>query len=223
MIHTSLRVIALLGTVLLVGTATAQDAKSDSAADWGKFVDPDGDCKLKAVDGGLTITIPNTLHNYTHTDDGTKLNAPRILQDVKGDFHIQVKVEAFQLPQPNTSVDGKHSFVSAGLLLWHDDNNFVRLDRAAAGGNPFVWVEVFRNGISAEHKLQQLADKDTYLRLTRAGDKLTFESSADGKKWSAVHTTEFKAPAAVKVGGLAINTTTKVFAPKFVGMTLESK
>jgi regulation of enolase protein 1 (concanavalin A-like superfamily) len=222
MIGASHRLFAPLGVLLLVGVAAAQEAKTETN-DWGKLIDPDRDCKLTAADNTLTITIPNTCHDLTYQGDDSKRNAPRVLRPATGDFKLEVKVAKFPLPKPDTSSNGKHSFVSAGLLVWQDDKNFVRAERASAAGPPFVWVEVFQDGQTADSKMHPLSDKDTWLRVTRSKDKLTFEASEDGKTWTDVHETEVKLPVAVKAGGLAINTTTSEFAPKLVDLTLTAK
>jgi regulation of enolase protein 1 (concanavalin A-like superfamily) len=215
-----------LGVCLLLGSTIAQETKSDTVAGWGTLTDPDSDCRVKESNGALTITIPNKHHNLTHTTNGSKLNSPRVLQDVKGDFRLQVKVPIFPLPGANTSSDKGYSFVSAGLLIWHDEKNFVRMDRAAegnSGGGPFAWVEVFRDGKPVTQKLRRLEDKDTHLRITRTGDYITFEAGDDGKSWAAVHAGEVKLPVQVKAGVFAINTTTKEFAPRLAGLTLRPK
>jgi regulation of enolase protein 1 (concanavalin A-like superfamily) len=151
------------------------------------------------------------------------LNSPRVLQEVKGDFVLQVKVNAFPLFAENTSTSLGICFTSSGLLIWQDDNNFIRVDRAAESGTPFVWVERFEDGKPAFQKLEQIADNSTYLRFTRSGTKLTYESSADGATWSQIEAEDAKLPATVRVGVLAINTTTREFAPQLEGFAVTPK
>jgi regulation of enolase protein 1 (concanavalin A-like superfamily) len=213
------------GAFLIVARASADDAKT-LGSQWGALVDPDKDCRTAEKDGVLTITVPGTHHNLTHTPTGTRLNSPRVLKDVKGDFRAQVTVKAFPLPAPNTSVNGGFSFISAGLLVWQDDKQFVRLDRAAEGGtqeSPFAWVEVFEGGKSVKRQFRAVPNKDTFLRITRAGNKLTFETSEDGKDWGEVMATDVKLAEGLKVGVLAINTTTREFGPHFEGLTITAK
>lgn len=209
---------AIMGSIFVCAcvllTSSAADEKKPAAIpDWGTVIDPDADCEVKLQKGKLTITVPKKYHDLTYTDEQTKLNAPRVLQDTKGDFHLRVKVKAFPLPAENTSSSGGVSFVSSGLLIWQDEKNFIRMDRAAVGGlqEPFTWIERFENGKAVSQKQQNIDNADTYLRITRKGDKLAFESSADGKKWSQVHTEDVKLPQELKTGVLAINTTTSQF------------
>jgi hypothetical protein len=165
--------------------------------------------------GKLTITVPKTHHDLTYTQDYTKLNAPRILQKVRGDFDLQVKVLASPLPENNTSSAGKFSFISSGLLVWQDGKNFIRLERAAEGSSaaPFVWLERFQDGKAVTQQGKPVADQDIDLRVKRSGNKLTFSVGEEGD----VHTEE------LQVGVLAVNTTTKVFSPQLEGLKLTPK
>ncbi len=133
----------LLAMFLLTGVALADDVKK--IKDWGEVVDPDKDCTIEEKAGLLIIKVPGKHHDLTYTDAYTKLNAPRILQPVAGDFTVTVKV-AFPLPKDAKSSGGAHAFASSGLLLWQDDKNYIRLDRAAVAqsAEPFVWVKGFK-------------------------------------------------------------------------------
>jgi regulation of enolase protein 1 (concanavalin A-like superfamily) len=202
----------------------AEDKAPQVVKGFGTVVDPNGDCRFKAGDDKLTITVPATHHDLTYTSDSNKLNAPRVVQGAKGDFSVDIKVDKFPLPTPNTSSSGRFSFVSAGLLVWQDDHNFIRLDRAAEGNSntsPFVWVERFQDGKSASQKLYRLdGDNDTILRIERSGDRFTFDVSADGKEWKEIQADEVKLAPELKVGVLAINTTINEFAPVFGDLKL---
>ena len=201
--------------------AIAEEKPKQVIKGFGTVVDPDGDCQIKEENGKVTIVVPKTHHDLTYTDDYTKLNSPRILQDAKGNFRIEVKVLAFELPGDKASSGGKYSFVSAGLLIWQDDRNFIRMDRAAVATRPFVWVERFQDGKSVSRKLADLENnKDTYLRAMRKADKFTFETSADGKDWTEVQVEEQKLAESLKVGVLAINTTVEPFSATFDDLKL---
>lgn len=210
----------------VLAAAPVKEKKAQTIKGWGTVIDPDRDCKVKDEGGRVTITVPATHHDLTRTDDGKKLNAPRILRDVKGDFHVQVKVRTFPLPQANTSSSGKHSFVSSGLLIWIDDQNFLRFDRAAEGSSPspFVWTERFEGGKPVTQKLSRLsANSETWLRIARKGDKLMVSFSGDGDQWIEVLAEEVKLPEKIKVGVQAINTTNTEFAPILEEFKVEKK
>ena len=145
---------ASLAVCLLLAPASADEKPAQTIKGFGTVVDPDGDCQVKEENGRVTIVVPKTHHDLTYTEDYTKLNSPRILQDVKGDFRLEDKVEAFELPNDKASSGGKYSFVSSGLLVWQDDHNFIRMDRAAVGNSPFIWVERFQDGKSVSQKMR---------------------------------------------------------------------
>lgn len=209
-----------LAVCLFLEQAFAEEKPAQTIKGFGTVVDPDGDCQFKEDDGRVTIIVPKTHHDLTYTADYTKLNSPRILQDAKGDFSLEDKVEAFELPNGKASSGGNFSFVSSGLLIWQDDHNFIRMDRAAVGNSPFIWIERFQDGKSASQKMRPIENKDTYLRVTRKGDKFTFETSEDGKDWAEIHAEEAKLAHQLKVGVLAINTTTEDFSVRLKDLKL---
>src|SRR6478672_5429970 len=124
--------------------------KGSKLAGWGEVVDPDGDCKVTEDKGTLTLTVPKTHHDLTYQEDVTKLNAPRVLQPVEGDFTLTVTVKAYPPPMGLQSSSGKHTFCSTGLLIWQDDKHYVRLERASSGSgddtNLFGYMEYFADG-----------------------------------------------------------------------------
>ena len=122
------------GSLILLAICTpliaAPNTKPQEISGWGEAIDPDGDCQVTERDGDVTITVRNTHHDLTYTDEYTKLNSPRIVQAVDGDFTLQVTVHAFPMPGDVASSGGRFSFVSSGLLIWVDDKNFIRFERS---------------------------------------------------------------------------------------------
>ena len=94
----------------------------------------------------------------------------------RGDFELQVVVPTIPLPEKDASSSGGFSFNSCGLLVYVDDKNFLRMERASEGnsGSEFLWIERFADGKSAVQKFHPVANKETALRLQRTGNKLTF-------------------------------------------------
>jgi regulation of enolase protein 1 (concanavalin A-like superfamily) len=226
MFRTLSPIVLLLAAITVGIAAPVKEKKAQTIKGWGTVVDPDRDCKVTLDEGKVTITVPITCHDLTYQEDGTKRNAPRILQDLKGDFRVQVKVRVFPLPQENTSSSGKFSFVSSGLLMWIDDKNFLRLERAAEGSSqgPFLRVERFENGRPVTNKnARPSVDNDTWLRMDYKDGKLTYSFSEDGKEWKELHAEELKLPEKVKVGVHAINTTTVTFSPTLEELKVEKK
>ncbi|MGD9647914.1 MAG: M56 family metallopeptidase [Pirellulales bacterium] len=199
------------------------EAKQDAARQikgFGTVVDPDGDCQFKEHADGVTITVPNTWHDLTYTESYSKRNAPRILQDVTGSFSLEGQVDVFALPTGKRSSGGAYSYVSAGLLLWQDDKNFIRLERAAYDKSLFIWVERFADGKSTPFAHHDISNRAVHLRVTRTENLFTFEASEDGENWERIHREELNLAETLKVGVLAINTTAEEFAAKFEHLKL---
>ena len=213
---------AILLAVVFLADIQADEPKPQAIEGWGTVVDPDRDCRIALSEGKLTMAIPGTYHDLTHSDGRDQLNAPRVLQEIQGDFVAAVKVHSFPLPAEGTSTSNGICFVSSGLLLWQDGDNFIRLDRAAIGGfpTPAVLVEFYENGKPTVQAFKEIEDKDVQLRMTRGGGKIKFEFSTDGMTWNLVHSSEIPLPNVLQVGVLAISTTNKEFSPQLSGLTV---
>jgi regulation of enolase protein 1 (concanavalin A-like superfamily) len=217
---------------LIIPVSRGDDKKPQEIKGWGTVVDPAGDCKVTERDGKVTITVPKTHHDLNPTPNYNNVLAPRVLQEVEGDFTVQVKVDAFPRPKARTpSSKAGISFVAAGLVVWQDEKNFVRLLRAANGdrGNLFGHLEVYRDGkFVGDGYVMNINDKATYLKLTRKGDAFAFAVSADGKEWAEVKGRgkgigEIALSKKLKVRVAATNATRKEFAPVFEGFSLTAK
>ena len=206
--------------------ARAQEKQAQTIKGWGTVKDLDGDCKAVLDGKKMTIMVPKGTHDMTYRDDFTGVNAPRIVQDVDGDFTVQVRINAFGQPQANTSSNGMYSFVGSGLLIWLDDKNFIRLERSAEGngGGLFVYLEQFQDAKTGKNKAAVLLqDKGTDLKVERKGDNFTFafKEGDDAKEWTTLTEIESKLPGKLKVGVHAINTTTAAFEPVLEDLKLE--
>ena len=65
--------------------------------------------------------------------------------------------------------------------------------------------------------------RSTWLRVERAGEKLTTSISHDGKEWSETGVLTAKYPNAVRVGVYAVNSSDKEFVAKFEELKLKGK
>lgn len=225
MFRTLSPVLLILVAIPVGIAAPVKEKKAQTIKGWGTVVDPDRDCKIALDEGKVTITVPTTRHDLSVFENKPQHNAPRILQEVKGDFRARVKVRLFPQAQANTASGGNLSFISSGLLLWIDDDNYVRLERGScgeSGGRPFIEAEHWQGGKMASFKSLPLSeDRDTWLRIERKEDKLTLSYGDDGKEWQEALAVEAKLPEKVKIGVHAINTTTMPFTPTLEEFKLE--
>lgn len=212
---------------LVAALALGEEKKPQLIEGWGEIIDPDGDCRVAEDQGDVAITVPKTRHDLTYADKNAKLNAPRVLQSVEGDFKLEVTVRAFPLPGDAASSGGQYSFVSAGLLVWQDEKNFIRLERAAVGNSdaPFVWIEQFTEGQSAFQTLKPLGNKETSLRVVRTGNQFAFlyKEDGEGNDWIEIRSGAIELPAKLNVGVAAVNTTARELPARLTALKLETK
>ncbi len=100
-------------------------------ADWSDVIDPDGDCDvvLDRETNRATIVVPATAHLLSA--ELGRMNAPRILGDIQGDFEIRVKVTGTSHPGGRATTSQYAPYHGAGILLWQDPESYVRLEIAA--------------------------------------------------------------------------------------------
>ena len=85
---------------------------------WGKVIDPEGDCKLTFEGGKLDCYIPGNDHALS--SEVHRTTAPRVLQEVTGDFSVQVKVSGDYPTKVTSAVSEFAPWQGAGLLVWWD-------------------------------------------------------------------------------------------------------
>ncbi len=98
---------------------------------WGHAVDPDADCnfEMDTSEDKLRIIVPGKTHILS-AEIG-QVNAPRILRDLKGDFDLRVRVGGTSRPGGRATTTVYSPYHGAGLVIWQDEENYVRLEIAA--------------------------------------------------------------------------------------------
>jgi RNA polymerase sigma factor (sigma-70 family) len=186
---------------------------------WGTTLDPAGDCKFTLEKDKLTITVPGSDHALCI--ERGQMNAPRVLQDVEGDFILQVKVSGDYPAEATSVVEKRTAFHGAGLLLWQDEKNYIRLEKARLNSNGavgYVSWELREDGEFArvgDTRDAPTDAKEVYLRLERRDGKVFGSLSADGNQWTALEPMAVELPKKVKVGVVAGQNTSTGFAPEF--------
>jgi len=223
MVRRCLILLLFISVCLSLAPTFSQTKNSKNLNGWGDVTDPDSDCEIQIKKSKLLITVPGTLHDLNPRNN--KINAPFVLQEVEGDFSVQVKVSGDFQPGEKSTAPNSPPFNGAGLLLWQDDKNYLRLERNvwfASDGKYTCHPPLFeqcQNGEYTNHNptttTEPFFKNATYLRFERRGDKITSALSYDGKTWSIVK--EITAPYSpkVKVGVDAINTSAKPFMVEF--------
>jgi regulation of enolase protein 1 (concanavalin A-like superfamily) len=184
---------------------------------WGQPFNPDGDCSIAPEGDGLVIRVPRAPHDLSA--EMGRVNAPRVLQDVDGDFSASVKVRGTIRPGAAASVPGRVAYQAAGLLLWVDNRNYVRLERGALNRDgsirPMAAFEARVRGELAGARAADVPDQDAWLRLERRGNRLVGSVSADGRRWTDLEPLDVELPAKVRVGVTAVNAARQPLAVRF--------
>ena len=153
-----------------------------------QWIDPRKDCRqqlgrpavggvLQDRAGWLEIHVgPN--HDLWWGPDGRSgnMDGPRMLQPLSGDFAIETKITS-------TKEQREHG----GLLIWKDENHFIRLDKTSAlhgfRGDIRFETHVNRRYQAIGRGAQQSVMN--FLRLERTGHDFQAYCSVDGQQWQS--------------------------------------
>jgi regulation of enolase protein 1 (concanavalin A-like superfamily) len=214
--------------VLLVGSALTAPLREAAKSAWGTFEDPDKDCEFREDKGVLTISVLGKDHDLGI--ERGKMNAPRAMQPVDGDFTIEVKVTGKFEPRQMTNME-RMAYHGAGFFIRKDDKNYIRLDRATCwdGANNQVYAnfeirvdgQVERFGAATDLPLDNT--KDTWLKIERKGDQFTAYATQEAGKWKELGAKTMTADKRVSAGVAAINSSTEAFRPQFSEIKLKVK
>lgn len=133
------------------------------------WIDLKGDSSYSLTDnpGFLRITVYGRGHDLYQN-----LNAPRMLQDVEGNFTVATRV----------TINPQYNYQAAGLLYWQDQNNYVRLERTLVKGIDLLFrIRGVYNAVEIPFFVST-----TFLKFEMSGLTLQGFYSEDGYNWSSV-------------------------------------
>ena len=174
--------------------------------DW-QWIDPDEKYAPTPHDvrkGVLRINIPSQKDLY-----GENRTAPRYVKALTGDFQIETRVKF--LPKEN--------YQGAGLLIYKDDNNYMRFERAyggVGGGADGLRIDVRKadeyKPIVTPDDIQTDAD-EVELKIVRSGKIFTaYWRLNEDSEWREAGEFESDYPETILVGLIACNTAREVTA-----------
>src|SRR5262249_25359598 len=142
-----------------------------------------------------------------------RMNAPRMLREMNGDFDVSVRVASISQPGGKATTTVYAPFHGAGILLWQDSGDYVRLEIAAdlrhGKTRPYVNFEYRKDGRLAASSGNLNIDGSNQLRLRRRGDEISAAYSPDGAHWTSFAPLSARLNDRVEVGIVAINSSTK--------------
>src|SRR5262249_24947683 len=173
----------------------------------------------------LTIQVPGSWHDLN--PDSGKLNAPRVVHTVEGDFLVTAKVSGDFKPGGKSTTPKGVPFNGAGILVWNDSDNFIRLERGAmlrkGKIGTIVLFEEREGGYRGALHNEVFPGGDCYLRMQRKGSRISGGISFDGVKWKQLQPIDTLWPTRLKVGLAAINSSTEPFTLRFEEFSLKAK
>lgn len=222
--------VKLKSTVAMIAVLfTCLTAASDDKAPalrtfegWGTMVDPDGDCKAELDGKSLVVEAPAKAHDLSVELE--RMNAPRVVQDVSGDFIVQVTVAADLQPTGPSTILLRTPYNGAGLLLYDDEDSYIRLERAAIERDgkviSYVNFEIRDNGQHDYRAAPINIEGDWHMRLERHGDKIQALISPDGYRWLPLAPFTMTAPKTSKVGVAVCSSSSIPFSASFTDLQL---
>jgi regulation of enolase protein 1 (concanavalin A-like superfamily) len=216
--------------IALVATAGAVLAGDDAApsglSDWGRVFDASQDCEvsLDFALNRLRITVPGTPHVLSAEDPNLPMNAPRIVRPVRGDFTAEVRVLGRLVPgrYKTTYYDPYHG---AGLIVWQDPSNYLRLERAVGFINgrprPYLNFELREDGRLAMSHGITIKDGPLFLKLRRQGQEFSAWSSHDGHRWVQIDRVDTTLNERVEVGVVAVNSATRTLSAELEQLNIK--
>lgn len=159
----------------------------------------EGDATIQVTNGALAITTPVGHDLYVG-----KTNAPKLLQSLPEKLMMETYLKFAPI----------HTYQGAGLLIWQDEKNFVRLER----GYGDVGAIIFEKEINGSHEkmsgpfsgdgkpIPTTADQ-VILRLQRDGNQVNawWQDVAAKTSWQVVGSTTFTFSASAQIGLAVVN------------------
>jgi S1-C subfamily serine protease len=203
----------------------------------GPLVDPEKDCKLTKAEDAMQIKIEvpggkiRTLSPFLVQRINKKKplhNAPMTLIDVEGDFAAMVEVTGeisagATLPKDRQGNTIPFTFQGAGLLLYQNKDNFIRLERTAGVSmttlQPIhkILFEVVKDGKQVPNQsYPAVPEGSVLLLLLRQKGRVWCGASRNlGAAPQPIKFIELDLPSKLKIGLSASNMSAKPFAAQF--------
>jgi regulation of enolase protein 1 (concanavalin A-like superfamily) len=189
-------------------------------------VDPsrDSEVSLDQENDRLKIQVPGTPHVLSAEVPQLPMNAPRVARPIRGDFTAGVRV--FGRLEPGVDKTTHYDpYQGAGLIVWQDPANYLRLERAVGFINgrrhPYINYELREGGRLAVSRGLTSEDRSFFLKLRRAGAVFSAWYSADGRRWIDLGTMESTFAERVEVGVVAVNSSRRTLSAELEGLSVD--
>ncbi len=214
------------GICTTAAVADADEGRPDDLPGWGRVVDPWRDCQvsLDRENDRLRFRVPGTPHVLSAEVPQLPMNAPLVVRGVQGDFTANVRVLGRLEPGrfKTTHYDPYHG---AGLIVWQDPANYLRLERAVGFINgrhqPYVNYELREGGQLAVTRGFAIEGGSLFLKLRRQGDSFTAWYGHDGRRWIELGRIDATFAERVQVGVVAVNSSKQTLSAELEMLNIE--
>jgi S1-C subfamily serine protease len=185
---------------------------------------PPKDCERHRDGDILTIQVPAGV-KLLSAELNAK-NSPMCLADVEGDFVAVVKIGGAMVPGVDPPrYKGKDilpgTYQGAGLILWQDSKNYVRLERGVQSTRGQVTLtseallEIVKGGKTMAYLYKPVPDQPLYLCMRRIEGAFTFMFGPNGKQWLTHQKLAVTFPNKIQVGLVASNMSKQALTARF--------
>jgi regulation of enolase protein 1 (concanavalin A-like superfamily) len=192
---------------------------------WGMAFDPLKDCEFTGEKNRLLVNVTGSRHQSPAPQQ--ILNAPRVMHEVDGDFVITVKVVGEFRPGGKSTNPKSVPFNGAGIIVFSDADNFIRVERAAVNRNgkinTYVNFEEFEGGIRGATHNEVMKGGDCWVRMERKGSRLQSGISFNGTTWKNLTPIQTVWPTNLKIGLIAVSSSGLPFSVAFEEFELKGK
>jgi regulation of enolase protein 1 (concanavalin A-like superfamily) len=201
-------------------------AQPNEVPGWGRVLDPGRDCdvSLDREHERLRIQVPGTPHVLSAEVPRLPMNAPRVVRRVRGDFTASVHVLG-RLEPGRSKTTHYDPFHGAGLIVWQDPSNYLRLERAVGfinGRNhPYINYELREGGRLAVSHGITIEGRSLFLKLRREGPLFSARYSRDGRRWVEFASVNARFDDRVEVGVIAINSSQRTLSAELERLRIE--
>jgi regulation of enolase protein 1 (concanavalin A-like superfamily) len=212
---------------LIIGTKRAEgspaaEPKGVAMPPWGEAIDPKKDSEITGDKDRVRIKIFGTRQGAQAI-----LDTPRVMREVEGDFVITVKVVG-DFRAAGKSVNPRVvPFNGAGILVWSDPDNYIRLERAAVNRkgkvSTYVNFEEFEGAARGASHNEGMMGGNCWLRMERKGSRIHGSISFDGTTWKELKPIQTVWPAKLKVGVSATSSSDQPFEVAFEEFQFKGK
>jgi beta-xylosidase len=165
------------------GETTTTDFEKPLDRNWYRQGGMDAEVGVEARPGYLRFTAGSGNDLFP----GTNFDAPTLFRVIGGDFTLETAVE----------FDPQEYYQGAGLFIWQDQDNFVRLERCFDGESGVCFLKVEKGSpevITTAGAIPTTAGR-VELRLQKTGNRVAaWWRDAAAAAWQTVGSTEIELP-----------------------------